>query len=412
MGPAHGGLEFSKGALLGLGIYAVDIMTKRSQGKYYIDNSRWGPEADSVQSGYRVPFGKIHVFIGKIGAPVHEPDPVTDIIEPARYVRPIKRQDRPRHFFAGFTQGIDSPDEPVIHGVTPVNSDEESSMGDTDSIYALREGQLGGLPEAAVSEEARGPHRQVTIYMAGAAPHQPNPAGNNEIAGSSKTPAQAIADLVVETAKLMAIVVTVENQETINSELTKRREDMAKIQRDIEEEAARMGRQQALITAETDRMNTKGWPLERHQRASDAIHQRRHYGRLPAYLNPARLFDSPHMPGVEPNRTWQAAPGGEPARPPPQSMETHATRFQTPWGHFSNPVDNMLSATRHLESLPIHGNSPAEVEARNAIQILKTTVLQQAQYSYSRERLHSTPQASHTRSRHDDPPAVTANTDA
>lgn len=85
-------------------------------------------------------------------------------------------------------------------------------------------------------------------------------------------------------------------------------------------------------------------------------------------------------------------------------MDAHATRFQTPRGHFSNPVDTVLVATRHLESLSIYGNSPVEIEARNAIEMLKTAVVQHAQYSHSLDRLHSTPQASHTRSRHEDLP--------
>ncbi|KAI4991865.1 hypothetical protein ZWY2020_040251 [Hordeum vulgare] len=108
--------------------------------------------------------------------------------------------------------------------------------------------------------------------MAGAAPPQPNPAGNNEAGGSSKAPAQAMADLAVETAKLMAITVTAENQETINAELAKLREEMAKIQWDVEAEAARMATQQDQITAETERLITEGWRLERQQRASDVIH--------------------------------------------------------------------------------------------------------------------------------------------
>ena len=83
MGQAHCGVEFSKGALPGFGSYAVGIMTKSRRGKYYIDNSKWGPEADSIKSGYGVPFGKIHVFIGKIGAPVPESDTFTDTVEPA-----------------------------------------------------------------------------------------------------------------------------------------------------------------------------------------------------------------------------------------------------------------------------------------------------------------------------------------
>ena len=56
VGPAHGGVEFSKGALLGLGSYAAGLMTCSRRGKYYIDNSLWGPEADLIESGYRVPF--------------------------------------------------------------------------------------------------------------------------------------------------------------------------------------------------------------------------------------------------------------------------------------------------------------------------------------------------------------------
>src|SRR6187401_3363288 len=42
-------------------------MTKSHHGKIYIDDADWGPEADSIEYGYRVPFGGIHIFIGKIG---------------------------------------------------------------------------------------------------------------------------------------------------------------------------------------------------------------------------------------------------------------------------------------------------------------------------------------------------------
>lgn len=88
VGLAHGGVEFSKGALPGFGSYAVGLMTKSRRGKYYNDNSSRGPEADSIESRYRAPFGKIHVFIGKIGTPVPEPDIYTDIIEPAQLAQP------------------------------------------------------------------------------------------------------------------------------------------------------------------------------------------------------------------------------------------------------------------------------------------------------------------------------------
>ena len=55
-------------------------MTKSRRSKFYIDDAGWGPEAGSIEYGYRVPFGGIHVFIGKIGEPGPKPDICADII--------------------------------------------------------------------------------------------------------------------------------------------------------------------------------------------------------------------------------------------------------------------------------------------------------------------------------------------
>ena len=55
MGPAHGGFEFLKGNFEGLKGYVVGRMTKSRRGKIYIDDEGWGPEAGSIEYGYRVP---------------------------------------------------------------------------------------------------------------------------------------------------------------------------------------------------------------------------------------------------------------------------------------------------------------------------------------------------------------------
>ena len=68
MGPTHDGFEFLKGSFEGIRGYAVGRMTKSHCGKLYINN------AGSIEYGYRVPFGGIHVFIGKIGESGPEPD--------------------------------------------------------------------------------------------------------------------------------------------------------------------------------------------------------------------------------------------------------------------------------------------------------------------------------------------------
>ena len=79
-----------KGSFAGIKGYAVGRMTKSRRGKLYINDVGWGPDAGSIEYGYRVPFGGIHVFIGKIGESGPEPDTCRDIIEMAQRARPTK----------------------------------------------------------------------------------------------------------------------------------------------------------------------------------------------------------------------------------------------------------------------------------------------------------------------------------
>ena len=64
--------------------YAVGRMTKSRRRKLYIDDEGWGPEAGSIEYGYRVLSGGIHVFIGQTGESGPEPDVCTNIIETAQ----------------------------------------------------------------------------------------------------------------------------------------------------------------------------------------------------------------------------------------------------------------------------------------------------------------------------------------
>ena len=87
VGLSHDGLAILEGKLKGLEGYVVGRMTKSRRGKLYIDDAGWGPEAGSIEYGYRVPFGGIHVFISKIGEPGPEPDIRTDLVEMAQRAR-------------------------------------------------------------------------------------------------------------------------------------------------------------------------------------------------------------------------------------------------------------------------------------------------------------------------------------
>ena len=105
MGLAHDGFEFLKGSFEGLKGYAVSRMTKSHRGKLYIDDAGWSPKAGSIEYGYRVPFGGIHVFIGRISEPGPVPDNCTDLVETAQRVRKARVQPVMKRAFVGYIHG-------------------------------------------------------------------------------------------------------------------------------------------------------------------------------------------------------------------------------------------------------------------------------------------------------------------
>ena len=147
-------------------------MTKSRHGKLYIDNAGCGPEADSIEYGYRVPFGGIHVFISKIGEPAPEPDICTDIIEMARRASSSPVQPVARHVFIGAIHGSRYEDGPVSDGETVVSSDDESS-GETESLYQLQDGRIDGGSEGNSIPHSPDLPNRAAIFMAGtqSAPH-------------------------------------------------------------------------------------------------------------------------------------------------------------------------------------------------------------------------------------------------
>ena len=134
-----------KGSFEGLKGYVVGRMTKSHCGKLYIDDTGWGPEAGSIKYGYRVPFGGIHVFIGRIGEPGPEPDICTDISKTAQRARPARAQPAMKRAFVGCIHGGESSEGSMDGGETTVHSDGKSSTGEMDSLYQLQDGGLGGL---------------------------------------------------------------------------------------------------------------------------------------------------------------------------------------------------------------------------------------------------------------------------
>src|SRR4051812_42859297 len=74
VGPAHAGVEILEGDLQGMEGFIVGRITRSRRRKLCIDDLTWGPEADSVESGYRIPIRSIHIFIGRMDGSEPEPD--------------------------------------------------------------------------------------------------------------------------------------------------------------------------------------------------------------------------------------------------------------------------------------------------------------------------------------------------
>ena len=166
MGLSHDGFEFLKGSFDGLKGYAVGRMTKSRCGKLYNDNAGWGPEADSIEYGYRVPFGGIHVFIGNISEPGPELDTCTDFIETAQRASPSPVQPMAKHVFVGVIHGAEHEDRSASDGETIVCSDDESS-GETESLYQLQDGRISGGSEGNSIPDSPDLPNRAAIFLAG-----------------------------------------------------------------------------------------------------------------------------------------------------------------------------------------------------------------------------------------------------
>ena len=145
-------------------------MTKSRRGKLYIDDEGWGPEAGSIEYGYRVPFGGIHVFIGRISESGPEPDVCTNIIETAQRARPARARPAVKRAFVGCIHGGEYSDESVDGGEMAICSDATSSTGETDSLYQLQDGMLGGCSNGSSIPDPFEPPNRAGVFVAGTQP--------------------------------------------------------------------------------------------------------------------------------------------------------------------------------------------------------------------------------------------------
>ena len=167
MGLSHDGFRFLEGRFEGLEGYAIGWITKSRRGKLYIDDAGWGPEASSIEYRNRVPLGSIHVFIGKIGEPGPEPDICTDLVETAQRARSARVKPAMKRAFMGVIHGGSYEDGSESRGETVVYSGHESSTRETESLYQLQDGQIGGCSDGDSIPDTSDLPNRVGIFMVG-----------------------------------------------------------------------------------------------------------------------------------------------------------------------------------------------------------------------------------------------------
>ena len=169
------------------------------------------------------------------------------------------------------------------------------------------------------------------------------------------------------------------------------------------------------MAAERAALDAQAYKLMLDQSASHEVMRRKHRSRLPPVFEARDLFNTPGPRAGNPLEGNRAeAPGtGAPVQPrqmdPPRQNTVIPQDALTPPGHYSNPMDNLVAAAARLEAIPIEGDSPQAVETRRVKELLRTALVQQEAYSYSRDRIHSTPRPSRSYSRRMDEPAVSSN---
>src|SRR3954470_15500746 len=202
----------------------------------------------------------------------------------------------------------------------PSYSGDESSTGETESLYQVQDGRIGGCSDGDSIPDPSDLPSRVGIFMAGtqAAPHSSTAAvmvsgSAAAIAagagGSVRQPAQVLSDLFDALAALMAEA-NPTDQDAHNAEIAKVREQITQAKADLAAEEARMAAERAALDAQA-------YKLMLDQNTSQEVLRRKYRSRLPSVFEGRDLFNTPgagtsNQPAV--NRS--AVPGtGAPVQP-------------------------------------------------------------------------------------------------
>ena len=189
-------------------------------------------------------------------------------------------------------------------------------------------------------------------------------------------PVQVLSDRFDALAVLMAEA-NPADQEAHDVEIAKVREQIVQAKTDLAAEKDRMAAERAAL-------DSQAYKLMLDQNASQEVLKRKHRSRLPLGFNPRNLFHTgagtSNSPGhLEVNRVEAPGPGAM-VQPrlmePPRQNIVIPPPVQTPPGHYSNPMDNLVAAAARLEAIPVEGDTPQAIETRRVKELLRTALIQ------------------------------------
>ena len=147
-------------------------------------------------------------------------------------------------------------------GETAVYSDGVSSTGETDSLYQLQDGGLGGCSDGSSIPDPFEPPSRVGIFMAGTQPGQNSTVAAAITSGSGaagaggpvRPPAQVLIDLMDKLTALLTATVIPANKDEHDAEVARVREEIARAKEALADEDTRLATERAALDARAHRL--------------------------------------------------------------------------------------------------------------------------------------------------------------
>ena len=162
----------------------------------------------------------------------------------------------------GCVHGGEYSEGSVDSGETAICSDAMSSIGETNSLYQLQDGMLGGCSDgSSIPDPCESPN-WAGVFMAGTQPGQNSTAANAVTSGIGaaraggpvRPPAQVLIDLMDKLTTLLTATVIPANKDEHDAEVAWVREEIAEAKEALAAEDTRLATERAALDARAQRL--------------------------------------------------------------------------------------------------------------------------------------------------------------